>query len=232
MHFEIFAYFCEKVATMLKELGKINSIFNLFLSELRDQVIQQDSFRFRKNLERMGEVFAYEISKTFDYAEKEITTPLGIAKMTLPVEKPVLATIMRAGLPLHQGLLNFFDDADSAFVSAYRKYIKNEKFTIKLDYISAPPVDDRIIILSDPMLATGGSLVASLKGLMEKGKPRHVHIVCALATNEGIDNVKRNFSLKNMTIWTGTVDAELTAQAYIVPGLGDAGDLAFGKKDD
>jgi len=217
---------------MVKELGKKNSLFNLYLSELRDEVIQSDSLRFRMNLERMGEIFAYEISKTFNYEEREIVTPLGISKMNLPVEKPLLATILRAGLPLHQGLLNFFDKADCAFVSAYRKYAKNKKFTIKLDYVSAPSIENRILILSDPMLATGGSLVASLKGLMEKGTPKHVHIVCALTTNEGIDFVKRKFSLKNLTIWTGAIDAELTAQAYIVPGLGDAGDLAFGKKDD
>lgn len=217
---------------MVKELGKQNSLFNQFLSELRDEVIQRDSMRFRMNLERMGEVFAYEISKTFNYEEKEIITPLGISRMELPVEKPVLATILRAGLPLHDGLLKFFDNADCAFVSAYRKYVKNEKFIIKLDYVSAPNMDKRILILSDPMLATGGSLVASLKGLMEKGKPKHIHIVCALATNEGINYVKKKFSLKNLTIWTGAIDAELTARAYIVPGLGDAGDLAFGKKDD
>jgi len=217
---------------MIKELGKENSLFNLFLSELRDEVIQRDSLRFRMNLERMGEVFAYEISKTLEFAEKEIVTPLGISKMSLPVEKPLLATILRAGLPLHQGLLNFFDNADCAFVSAYRKYRKNKKFTIKLDYISAPGIENRILIVSDPMLATGGSLVASLKGLLEKGTPKKIHVVSALATKEGINFVKRNFSLKNMTFWIGAIDAELTAQAYIVPGLGDAGDLAYGKKED
>lgn len=217
---------------MVKELGKQNSLFNLFLSELRDQHIQADSLRFRKNLERLGEIFAYEISKTFDYEEKEIVTPLGISKMILPVDNPILATILRAGLPLHQGLLNYYDRAESAFVSAYRKYSKNEKFIIKLDYISSPLIEKRILIVSDPMLATGSSLVASIKGLLESGKPRHIHIVSVLATKEGIDYIKRNFSRKNLTIWTGAIDAELTAQAYIVPGLGDAGDLAFGKKED
>lgn len=217
---------------MIRELGKENSIFNQFLSELRSQQIQTDSLRFRYNLERIGEIFAYEISKTFRYEEKEIVTPLGTSKINLPAETPVLATILRAGLPLHQGLLNFFDHADSAFVSAYRKYEKNQNFTIKLDYISAPSIDDRILIVSDPMLATGGSLDASLKGLLDNGKPKHIHIVCVLASLEGISSVKRRFSLKNLTIWTGAVDDELTAQAYIVPGLGDAGDLAFGKKED
>ncbi len=227
-----FTYFCVKVATMVRELGKHNSLFNLFLSELRDQEIQQDSLRFRRNLERLGEIFAYEISKTFTYKEKEVVTPLGTSKMNLPVEIPVIATILRAGLPLHQGLLNFFDRADSAFVSAYRKYRKNGKFIIKLDHVSSPGIEDRILIVSDPMLATGGSVIASVKGLLEKGKPKHIHIVCALATKEGINAVKRNFSLKNLSIWTGAIDDELTAQAYIVPGLGDAGDLAFGKKND
>lgn len=217
---------------MITELGKQNSQFNLFLSELRDQTIQQDSMRFRRNLERMGEIFAYEISKTFNYEEKEIVTPLGISKMNLPVEYPILVTILRAGLPLHQGLLNFFDSAESAFVSAYRKYTRDEKFTIKLDYISSPPIEGRTLIISDPMLATGGSLISSLNGLLEKGKPKHIHIVSILATKEGISNIKRKFSLKKVTIWTGAIDAELTAHAYIVPGLGDAGDLAYGKKED
>lgn len=217
---------------MVKELGKENSLFNQFLSELRDVKIQSDSMRFRRNMNRIGEIFAYEISKTFSYSSREITTPLGTSVMSLPNENPVLATILRAGLPLHQGLLNFFDKADCAFVSAYRKYTKDENFTIKLDYVSSPLINDRILILSDPMLATGGSLIASLNGLLEKGKPKHIHIVSVLASEEGIAMVKRKYSLSNLSIWTGVIDDELTAQAYIVPGLGDAGDLAFGAKDD
>lgn len=217
---------------MIKELGKQNSLFNRFLSELRSEEIQKDGLRFRRNLERLGEIFAYEISKTLVYKEKEVVTPLGTSMMSLPVEFPVLATILRAGLPIHQGLLNYFDYADSAFVSAYRKYSKDKKFTIKLDYISAPTIDKRVLIISDPMLATGGSVIASLKGLLENGKPKHIHVVCALASDVGINNVKRKFSLKNLTIWVGAIDGELTAQAYIVPGLGDAGDLAYGSKDD
>jgi uracil phosphoribosyltransferase len=217
---------------MIKELGKQNSLFNRFLSELRSEEIQKDGLRFRRNLERLGEIFAYEISKTLTYEEKEVITPLGTSIMSLPADFPVLATILRAGLPLHHGLLSYFDYADSAFVSAYRKYSKDEKFTIKLDYISAPSIDKRVLIISDPMLATGGSLIASLKGLLENGKPKHIHVVCALASDVGINNVKKRFSLKNMTIWTGAIDDELTAQAYIVPGLGDAGDLAYGKKDE
>ena len=200
--------------------------------ELRDAQIQVDSFRFRRNLQRIGEIFAYEISKTFDFQDVEVTTPLGTLEMSIPKEQPVLATILRAGMPLHEGLLGFFDQADSGFVSAYRKYSKDEKFTIKLDYISAPSIEKRVLVVSDPMLATGGSLVASLNGLLESGKPKHIHIVSVLASDEGIARVKKTFSLKDVTIWTGAIDAELTAQAYIVPGLGDAGDLAYGKKED
>ncbi len=217
---------------MIREIGKENTIFNRFLSELRDANIQQNRMRFRRNMERVGEIFAYEISKTFSYSDTEIVTPLGIAHMQLPVEKPVLATILRAGLPFHQGLLNYFDDSDSAYVSAYRKYTKDEDFTIKLDYVSAPSLDGKVLIISDPMLATGGSLVAALKGLMLNGEPKHIHVVTLLASDEGIMKLKRHFSLKPFTLWVGAVDDELTAKAYIVPGLGDAGDLAFGQKED
>lgn len=217
---------------MTHVLGKKNSVFNRFLMELREISIQGDSLRFRRNLQRLGEIFAYEISKTFEYKPREVTTTLGALVMQVPAEKPVLATILRAGLPLHQGLLNYFDDADSAFVSAFRKYSKDENFTISLDYVSSPSIQDRILIISDPMLATGGSLVASLKGLLEKGTPKHIHIVSALASDVGIAYVKKHFSLKNLTIWVGAIDDELTARAYIVPGLGDAGDLAFGAKED
>ena len=217
---------------MIYELGKKNSIFNRFLMELREVSIQGDSLRFRRNLQRLGEIFAYEISKKLEYKSVDVTTTLGQLVMQVPVDKPVLATILRAGLPLHQGLLNYFDNADSAFVSAFRKYSKDENFTISLDYVSSPSLQDRIVILSDPMLATGGSAVASLKGLLEKGTPKHIHIVSALASDVGIAYIKKHFSLKNLTIWVGAIDDELTAKAYIVPGLGDAGDLAFGAKED
>lgn len=217
---------------MIHELGTENTIFNQFLAELRDSSIQKDSLRFRLNLERIGEIFAYEISKEMNYVPTKVSTPLGMLEMNLMNEQPVLATIMRAGLPLHQGLLNYFDKADSAFVSAYRKYTKNENFSIKLDYISSPNLDGRILIVSDPMLATGGSLVASIRGLFEKGTPVHTHVVCALASDEGVAKVKRAFTFKNLTLWVGAIDVELTAKAFIVPGLGDAGDLAFGRKDD
>jgi uracil phosphoribosyltransferase len=217
---------------MVHELGGNNSVFNKFLSEIRDLGIQKDSMRFRRNMQRLGEIFAYEISKTMTYAEKEIVTPLGSTKMQLCTEKPILATILRAGLPLHQGLLNYFDDADNAFVSAYRKYDSSEEFHINLDYLSSPGIQGRTLIISDPMLATGGSMVASLKGLLEKGKPRKIHIVTVLSAEEGIESLKQHFSLSDITIWTGKIDDELTAKAYIVPGLGDAGDLAYGIKDD
>lgn len=217
---------------MIVELGKQNSIFNTFLSEVRDVNIQKDSMRFRKNLERMGEIFAYEISKKLEYKDVDVETPLGVAHTKVLKQQPVLATILRAGLPLHGGLLNFFDRAENAFVSAYRKYDSDGEFVIKLDYISSPCLDGKTVIISDPMLASGGSFVATLKGLQEKGTPAHIHIVSILATDEGIRNIKKNFSLRNLTIWTGCIDDELTAKAYIVPGLGDAGDLAFGKKED
>lgn len=217
---------------MIHELGAKNSIFNQFLSELRDSSVQKDSMRFRHNLERIGEIFAYEISKKMNYVPTQVSTPLGMLEMNLMNDQPILATILRAGLPLHQGLLNFFDKADSAFVSAYRKYTKNEDFTIKLDYISSPNTEGRILIVSDPMLATGGSLVATIKGLFETGIPKHTHVVCALASDEGIAKLKRAFTFKKLTLWVGAVDVELTAKAYIVPGLGDAGDLAFGRKND
>ncbi len=217
---------------MVRELGKTNSVFNQFLSEIRDIHIQQDRLRFRRNLERMGEIFAYEISKELPYEEKDVITPLGTAHMQVIQQQPLLATILRAGIPLHQGMLNFFDYAENAFISAYRKYDADEGFVIKLEYVSSPTTESRILIISDPMLATGGSLVAAIKGLLEKGMPKEIHIVSVLASNEGIQFLKKTFSKYKIKIWTGTIDDELTAKAYIVPGLGDAGDLAYGKKED
>lgn len=217
---------------MIRELGKTNSVFNQFLSEVRDAQIQQDRFRFRRNMERMGEIFAYEISKELIYNDKEVVTSLGTAHMKVLREQPLLATILRAGIPLHQGMLNFFDQADNAFISAYRKYDADEEFVIKLEYISSPSPESKVLIISDPMLATGGSLVASIKGLLEKGKPREIHVVSVLSSHEGIEVLKKKFSRYKLTIWTGCIDEELTAKAYIVPGLGDAGDLAYGKKED
>jgi len=216
---------------IIHNLGETNSVFNQFVAELRSVEIQTDRMRFRRNLERIGEIFAYEISKTLEYQPVEITTPLGAVQMMQVVEQPLLATILRAGLPLHQGLLNYFDRADNAFITAYRKYHKNQDFTIRVEYISSPSVEGKVLILNDPMLATGASIVKTVKGMLAHGMPKHIHIAAVLASNEGLEYIKRNLSLHNITLWLGGVDDELTAQAYIVPGLGDAGDLAFGQKD-
>ena len=215
---------------MIQEIGLQNSIFNQFLREVRDEKIQVDRARFRRNMERLGEIFAYEISKGFDYKVEDVTTSLGSAPMRLPVSYPVLATIMRAGLPFHQGLLNYFDHADSAFVSAFRTYSKDKgDFKIEVDYMSCPNLDKKELIIADPMLATGSSMVKVLQALLKNGKPAHIHIVTLLATKEGINRVKKVMP-SNTTIWVGAIDDELTAQAYIVPGLGDAGDLSYGIK--
>lgn len=217
---------------MVKNLGVVNSVFNQFIAELRNVEVQGDRMRFRRNLERLGEVFAYEISKELDYELTDVTTPLGVASIPIIKKQPVLATILRAGLPMHQGMLNYFDLADNAFVSAYRKYDKNEDFSIRIEYLSSPDLTGKVLILSDPMLATGASVVMALKELFAMGTPSKVFVVSALASVEGIEYLKRNFSLADLTIYVGGIDDELTAQAYIVPGLGDAGDLAYGKKSD
>ncbi len=214
---------------MVHDLSIHNSIVNQFVSELRDVNIQKDRMRFRKNLERLGEIFAYEISKTLQYEDREVITPLGIATVPVLKEQPIVGTILRAGLPLHYGLLNYFDQADNSFISAYRRHHKDGTFDIKLEYVGSPAIHDRELILCDPMLATGSSIVMTYKALLEKGTPRHTHIVCALASTLGIEHVKRNMP-SNVTIWSAAIDEELTAQSYIVPGLGDAGDLAFGSK--
>ncbi len=210
-------------------LGKKNSIFNQFISELRDKKIQKDSMRFRRNMERIGEIFAYEISKKLEYEKREVATPLGIAKTFLLKQQPVIATILRAGLPLHNGLLNYFDKAENAFVSAYRKHSKDGSFKIKIEYLSSTSINKKTLIISDPMLATGSSIMLSYDAMMQRGNPRHTHIVAVIASVDGIEYVRKK-SPSNVTIWAGAVDDELTAQAYIVPGLGDAGDLAFGEK--
>jgi len=208
-----------------------NSILNRFVAEMRDSEIQADSMRFRRNMERIGEIFAYEISKTLNYSSSEIITPLGAAEIKLPTEEPVLATILRAGLPFHNGFLNYFDKSPNAFVSAYRKHHKDGSFTIQMEYVSCPSLDDSTLILTDPMLATGSSIVLTYKELLAKGKPRHTHIVTIIASTQGIEYIKQKLALENITIWAAAIDEELTAQAYIVPGLGDAGDLAYGGKE-
>ncbi|HAH57098.1 MAG: uracil phosphoribosyltransferase [Lentimicrobium sp.] len=215
---------------MIKNLGEQNSVFNQYIAEIRDIVIQRDPWRFRKNMERLGAIFGYEISRQLEYIPKEIITPLGSTEVNVLKSLPVLATILRAGLPLHQGLLNAFDRSENAFVSAYRKHSKDGGFKIQVEYVSGPELTNRILILSDPMLATGASLELSYKALMSKGKPRHTHIVTLIASTQGVDYMQRHLPMKDITLWVGAIDDELTAQAYIVPGLGDAGDLAFGSK--
>ena len=208
-----------------------NSIVNQFIAELRNRDVQNDRLRFRRNLERLGQVFAYEISKTFSYGKKLIKTPLGELEMMLPTDEIVLATIMRAGLPLHNGLLEFFDQAGNAFISAFRKYHKDSSFDIQFGYLSSPPVKGKTLIISDPMLATGSSMVLAYKSIIEKGRPAHTHIVSVLASKEGVEYVKSSIPEKDYTLWLGAIDDELTAKAFIVPGLGDAGDLAYGPKE-
>ena len=214
----------------IHNLSDGNSVLNQFIAEIRDKDIQKNHMRFRRNLERIGEIFAYEISKTLRYRPVEITTPLGISTCSLPEDEIVLATILRAGLPLHNGLLNYFDGAQNAFIAAYRKYGKDNKFDINLEYVTSPSVDGKILILADTMLATGASVVLAYKKLLEDGNPVHTHIVCPIASSYGVEYLSKNLSHKTVTLWTGAIDEELTNKSYIVPGLGDAGDLAFGDK--
>ena len=213
---------------MVINLSKKNSLLSEWVGELRDIQVQSDRMRFRRNLERIGEVAGYEISQHMIYTEKEVQTPLGISLCKTLAEQPVLATILRAGLPLHQGLLNVFDKADNAFISAYRKHKRDGTFEISLDYISCPDLDNRIVIISDPMLATGASLVNTIQYLKDEGRPREIHVVAAIACSVGIEYVQR--SEPHIKIWCAAIDEELTAKGYIVPGLGDAGDLAYGVK--
>jgi len=213
---------------MVQHLGKKNSLLNTFIAQIRDEEIQKDTMRFRRNLERIGECFAYEISKTFTYEERETATPMGTATSHLPTNRIVLATILRAGLPMHQGMLNMMDDAENAFVSAYRKHHKDGSFDIRMEYISCPDLDGATLIIADPMLATGASMALSIKELMQHGTPEHIHIVTAIASREGLEYVERIFP--QAQVWLGDIDEELTAKSYIVPGLGDAGDLSYGAK--
>jgi uracil phosphoribosyltransferase len=215
----------------IHNLEKTDSVFNQYMAELRDAVIQQDRMRFRRNLERIGEVMAYEISKAFEYDDEEVATPLGIKQIRTMHEQPVIATILRAGLPFHNGMLSMFDQADSAFIAAYRKYDKNEEDSeIRVEYFSSPDIEDRVLIVCDPLLATGESIVKTLNGLMEDMMPKEIHIAVAVASQDGLDYVERTMSRLPVTIWVGSVDEELTARAYVVPGIGDVGDLAYGEK--
>jgi uracil phosphoribosyltransferase len=214
---------------MANIIGRTNSVFNQFIVEIRDSSIQLDSMRFRRNLERMGEIMAYELSKDLNYKISSVTTPLGEAEVGIIDDQLVIGTILRAGLPLHQGVLNYFDKAQNAFISAYRKHHKDNTFEIAIEYLSSPDLDGKVLILTDPMLATGSSMLLAYKGLLSKGNPKHTHIVAAIASKEGLQYLEKNMP-ENTTIWVGAVDDELTVQSYIVPGLGDAGDLAYGVK--
>lgn len=213
---------------MIFDLSKTKSVANTFISELRDENIQKDAMRFRKNLERIGEFFAYEISKSLHYISKEITTPLGVSNCEVLEKQPVLATILRAGLPLQQGLLNIFDQSECCFITAYRKTSKDGDFVIQMDYISTPDLDGKVLIMADPMLATGQSMVMCCKELMSRYKIAELHIVSAIASTVGVAHVRAN--LPKAKLWLGAVDEEMTSKSYIVPGLGDAGDLAYGEK--
>lgn len=215
---------------MLEILGNRNSFIDQLIAELRDVDIQRDSMRFRKNLEILGEIFGYEISKKLDYIDKEVQTSFGNTTVPVLKEFPVLITILRAGLPLHQGLLNIFNRSQNGFISAFRKYNKDEEFTSKIEYVSCPDIANRTIIISDPILATGNTIVEAIKQLEDCGVPSQIHIATVICSEESIENIKKNFSRKQLTLWTVAVDDELTAKAYLVPGLGDAGDLAFGDK--
>jgi uracil phosphoribosyltransferase len=213
---------------MVINLSEQHSLVSNWISELRNIDVQNDSMRFRRNLERIGEIAAYEISKKLPFEEKEITTPLGIATCKVLSAQPVLATILRAGLGMHTGLLNYFDKGENAFISAYRKHHPDGSFEISLEYMSCPELDNKVVIISDPMIATGASLVKTIQHLKDEGEIKEIHIVCAIGCTVGIEYVLR--AEPKATIWCGDIDDELTAKGYIVPGLGDAGDLAFGQK--
>jgi uracil phosphoribosyltransferase len=213
---------------MVKNLSSSHSLVSNWVSELRDIDVQQDRMRFRRNLERIAEVIGYEISKNMETVDKDINTPMGVSTCKVFRNQPVLATILRAGLAMHNGLLNYFDKADNAFLSAYRKHNNDGTFEIRLEYMSCPEIEDRVVIISDPMLATGASLVKSIQYLKNVGQIKELHVVCAIACTIGIEFLKRAEPMA--TIWCGAIDDEITAKGYIVPGLGDAGDLAYGSK--
>lgn len=213
---------------MLVNLSDTNSLLRVWMRELRDVMMQEDRARFRRNMERIGEVAAYELSKTLEYKEEVVQTPMGECACKALQAQPVIATILRAGLPLHQGLMNYFDSADAAFVAAYRRHNRDGSFEIEQQYLTSPDLDGRTLIIADPMLATGASLSLSINALKENGNPASIHIVTAIACTEGVDFIFRRHP--EVYIWTGDIDDELTARGYIVPGLGDAGDLSFGSK--
>lgn len=210
--------------------AKQNSLINQFTGELRDVNIQQDRMRFRRNLERVGEIMAYEISRTLNYSQQKVQASLGVKTTYLPTDKIVLGTILRAGLGFHQGFLSYFDRAENAFISAYRKYNSEEDFDIHVEYIASPSIENKVLILCDPMLATGQSMELCYKALVEaKGTPSAIHLACVLASKQAVEFVKNNFP-EETTLWVATIDDYLDSHGYIIPGLGDAGDLAYGEK--
>lgn len=213
--------------------SETNSLLNSFVREIRDVTIQNDRLRFRRNIERLGEIMAYEISKELRYKTIQVSTPLDVAEVSVPDEEVVIATILRAGLPYHHGVLNYFDGAENAFVSAYRKYKEtgHKTFDIHIEYIASPSIEGKTLILTDPMLATGGSMELTYRALLTKGNPSHIHIATIIASQQAIDYCIKNFPEEKTTIWAAAIDPELNDSSYIVPGIGDAGDLAYGQKD-
>lgn len=212
-------------------LSQQNTVLNKFIAQIRDKRVQTDSMRFRRNMERIGEITAYELSKELTYVPRTVETPLGEAVVQSIDDRLVIATILRAGLPFHQGFLNYFDDAQNAFVSAYRKSTKDGKFTVKVEYISCGDLEGKTLLLVDPMLATGSSLVLAYNALCERGgMPAHTHVAAVIASEQGVDYVMKNMPRQTTTVWVAAVDEELTSRSYIVPGIGDAGDLAYGEK--
>ena len=215
---------------IIHQFDQTNSVLNSFIAEIRDVNIQKDAMRFRRNIERIGEVLAYEMSKTLDYEPKEVTTPLGIKKSFLCSDKLVLCSVLRAGLPLHHGILSYFDGAENAFISAYRNHPNNDDaFEVIVNYFAAPPLDDKILVLTDPMLATGKTLENVLKALKGHGSPKQIHIISVIGSKTGVAKVAETFP-QNTQLWIAAVDEGLTSKGYIVPGLGDAGDLSYGGK--
>ena len=208
-----------------------NTVINQYMAELRDRSHQKNRMVFRRNIERIGEMMAYELSKTLDYKPKTVTTPLGTIDVSLPKEDLVVATVLRAGLPFHQGFLNVFDKAENAFVSAYRMYTNREhtEVGIHTEYMASPSVKGKTLLVVDPMLATGGSMVASIEALLKTGKPKRIHVCCVIAAPEGIEFVKQALP-EDSTIWCAAIDAGMNEQKYIVPGFGDCGDLCYGEK--
>lgn len=214
---------------MVHNLSKTNSVFSNFIAEIRDSEIQKDPLRFRRNLERIAEVLGYELSKKLEFEMKEVTTPLGVSEEQVLKDLPVLATILRAGLGMHQGLLNYFDRSESAFISAYRKHTTAEDFDVHVEYLASPKIDNRVLVISDPMLATGTSMHLVYKAMLEQGKPKKLFVVAAIASMDAMEYLKKHLP-DTTEYYVGAIDSELTAQSYIVPGLGDAGDLAYGEK--